>query len=87
MCLAVPCEVVELSGSTALVSVEGALREVDVSLVEGARVGGYLLVHAGFAIECWSEQDVLEWKAMLDGTWSGGGSSAWSAGGPQGDAS
>ena len=71
MCLAVPCEVVELDGRTALVSVEGALREVDVSLVDGVSVGSYVLVHAGFAIECWGEQDLLEWKAMLDGTWSG----------------
>jgi hydrogenase expression/formation protein HypC len=75
MCLAVPCEVVELTGRTALVSVDGASREVDLSLVDGVRVGDYLLVHAGFAIECWSEQDVLEWKAMLDGTWS---SDTWS---------
>lgn len=70
MCLAVPCKVVEVAGRTALVSVEGALREVDVSLVDTVHVGGYLLVHAGFALECWGEEDVLEWKAMLDGTWS-----------------
>ncbi len=70
MCLAVPCEVLELAGRTAMVSVDGALREVDLSLVDGVRVGDYVLVHAGFAIECWSEEDVLEWKAMLDGTWS-----------------
>ncbi len=70
MCLAVPCEVVEVAGRTALVSVDGALREVDLSLVDGVSVGSYVLVHAGFAIERWSEQDVLEWKAMLDGTWS-----------------
>jgi hydrogenase expression/formation protein HypC len=70
VCLAVPCEVVQVAGRTALVSVDGALREVDVSLVDGVHVGGYLLVHAGFALECWSERDVSEWKAMLDGTWS-----------------
>lgn len=74
MCLAVPCEVVEVTGTKAVVSVEGALRDVDLSLVEGVSVGDYLLVHAGFAIERWTERDVLEWKAMLDGTWS---SEAW----------
>jgi hydrogenase expression/formation protein HypC len=61
--------VVEVAGTTALVSVEGALREVDVSLVDGVRVGGYVLVHAGFALECWDERDVREWKAILEGTW------------------
>jgi hydrogenase expression/formation protein HypC len=74
MCLAVPCEVVEVTGTKAVVSVDGARRDVDLSLVEGVAVGDYLLVHAGFAIERWTERDVLEWKAMLDGTWS---SEAW----------
>lgn len=74
MCLAVPCEVVEVTGTKAVVSVDGARRDVDLSLVEGVAVGDYLLVHAGFAIERWTERDVLEWRAMLDGTWS---SEAW----------
>lgn len=74
MCLAVPCEVVEVTGTKAVVSVDGALRDVDLSLVEGVGVGDYLLVHAGFAIERWTERDYLEWKAMLDGTWT---SEAW----------
>jgi hydrogenase expression/formation protein HypC len=74
MCLAVPCEVVEVTGTKAVVSVDGARRDVDLTLVEGVAVGDYLLVHAGFAIERWTERDVLEWKAMLDGTWS---SEAW----------
>jgi len=70
----VPCEVVEVTGTKAVVSVDGARRDVDLSLVEDVAVGDYLLVHAGFAIERWTERDVLEWKAMLDGTWS---SEAW----------
>jgi hydrogenase expression/formation protein HypC len=70
VCLAVPCEVVELAGTRALISVDGALREVDLALVDGVAVGDYVLVHAGFAIERWTERDVLEWQAMLDGTWT-----------------
>ena len=69
MCLAIPCQVVGVTGQRAVISVEGALREVDLSLVDEVRVGDYVLVHAGFALERWSEADVLEWKAMLDGTW------------------
>ncbi len=73
MCLAVPAEVVSLTGVTATVSVDGALREVDLSLVEDVAIGDYVLVHAGFALERWDDQDVREWKAIVDGTWSGGG--------------
>jgi hydrogenase expression/formation protein HypC len=71
MCLAVPCEVVEVNGRTGLASVDGALREVDFSLLDRVAVGDYVLIHAGFALERWTEADVVEWRAMLDGTWSG----------------
>jgi hydrogenase expression/formation protein HypC len=67
MCLAVPAEVTALTGVTATVSVEGAVREVDVSLVEGVAVGDYVLVHAGFALHRWSYDDVLEWRALMEG--------------------
>jgi hydrogenase expression/formation protein HypC len=73
MCLAVPAEVVSLTEATAMVSVDGALREVDLSLVENVAVGDYVLVHAGFALERWDDQDVREWRAIMDGTWSGAG--------------
>lgn len=66
MCLAVPAEVIALEGVKATISVEGALREVDVSLVEGVAVGEYVLVHAGFALHRWTYDDVLEWRAIQD---------------------
>ncbi len=50
MCLAVPAKIVELNGANATISVDGAVREVDVSLIEEPRLGDYVLVHAGFAI-------------------------------------
>ena len=64
MCLAVPARVVELNGTTATISVDGALREVDVSLVEEPRLGDYVLVHAGFAIHKWDESEVKELEAI-----------------------
>jgi hydrogenase expression/formation protein HypC len=72
MCLAIPARVLEVTGDLAQVSVDGAVREVHLGLVDGVSVGDYVLVHAGFALERWSEEDVNEWRAMLDGTWSGG---------------
>ncbi len=71
MCLAVPAQVVSIRGDLAQVSVEGALREVHLGLVDDVQVGDYVLVHAGFALERWTEEDVQEWRAILDGTWPG----------------
>ena len=64
MCLAVPAKIVELSGASATISVDGALREVDVSLIEDARLGDYVLVHAGFAIHKWDKSEVEELEAI-----------------------
>ncbi len=67
MCLAVPARIVELDGSRATVSVGGALREVDVSLVDEPRLGDHVLVHAGFAIHKWDEREVAELEAIRAG--------------------
>ena len=66
MCLAVPAQIVELRDSTATISVEGALREVDVSLIEQPRLGDFVLVHAGFAIHKWDKSEVEEWQALQE---------------------
>lgn len=64
MCLAVPAKIVELTGTIATISVEGALREVDVSLIDEPRLGDFVLVHAGFAIHKWDKSEVEELEAI-----------------------
>jgi hydrogenase expression/formation protein HypC len=64
VCLAVPALIVGLNGTTATISVDGAMREVDVSLIDEARLGDYVLVHAGFAIHKWDKSEVEEWQAI-----------------------
>jgi hydrogenase expression/formation protein HypC len=68
MCLAVPARIVELNGTAATISVDGALREIDVSLVEEPRLGDYVLVHAGFAIHKWEQSEVEELEAIRANT-------------------
>ena len=69
MCLAIPARVIGVDGGKAQVDFgEGVLRDVNVTLVE-AKVGDYVLVHAGFAIQTVDEKDALEtlalWKEIL----------------------
>jgi hydrogenase expression/formation protein HypC len=69
MCLAIPALVKCLDGSKAQVDFgEGVLRDVNVSLVD-AKVGDYVLVHAGYAIQTVDKEDALEtlalWKEIL----------------------
>ena len=72
MCLAIPGQVTEVSGKKGWVDYgDGTRREVDLTLVD-ARVGDYVLVHAGFAIEKIDERDAQEtlrlFREMLGGS-------------------
>lgn len=60
MCLSIPARIVSIEGALATVDVMGNRRETDVSLVEEPKVGDYVLVHAGFAIEKMSPEDAAE---------------------------
>ena len=44
---------------------DGVRRAAVVSFIKGPRIGDYVLLHAGFAIRKWSEQDVREYNAIL----------------------
>lgn len=51
MCLAIPMKLVKIDGLNGVVNSGGLKKDVNLSLLKGARVGDYLLIHAGFAIE------------------------------------
>jgi hydrogenase expression/formation protein HypC len=70
MCLAIPGKVVDVEKDKAKVDFgEGVLREVNVTLVN-AKVGEYVLVHAGYAIQVLDEKEALEtlslWNQILE---------------------
>jgi hydrogenase expression/formation protein HypC len=69
MCLAIPALITSLEDNKAKVDFgEGVLRDVNVTLVN-AKVGDYVLVHAGYAIQTIDKEDALEtlalWKEIL----------------------
>ena len=51
MCLAVPLRIKELNGTDAVVERDGVSRKVKVNFIREPKVGDYVMVHAGFAIE------------------------------------
>lgn len=64
MCLAAPAKIISRSGLNAFVEAEGIRREISLALVPEAQLGDYVLIHAGFAIQRWSENDVEEYRAI-----------------------
>jgi len=51
MCLAVPLKIVEINGLDAVGERHGLRRNIRLDFTPGARIGDYVIVHAGFAIE------------------------------------
>ena len=51
MCLAVPMCVVAIDDLNAVCEIDGVKRDVSLMMLDNVRVGDYVLIHAGFAIE------------------------------------
>lgn len=65
MCLGVPMRVVELNGEMAVAEITGVRRSVSLQLVDDVKVGDYVIVHAGFAIQVLDEAEALETIHLL----------------------
>jgi len=65
MCLGVPAKILSVRGDAAVVALAGVEREISVLLLDGARAGDWVIVHAGFAIDKLSEEDAEQTLAML----------------------
>ncbi len=59
MCVAVPGKVLEINDNSAVVDINGTRLKADVTLIP-ARIGDYVLVHAGCALEVLKEETALE---------------------------
>ena len=59
MCLAVPLRIVEINGREAVAESMGMKRKIRVDFIDNPRVGEYVIVHAGFAIERLPEEQAL----------------------------
>ena len=65
MCLAVPMNIASIDGNTAVVEQAGTIRKVRIDLIPGVRVGDYVLIHAGIAIERVSPEEAEETLRLI----------------------
>ena len=70
MCLAIPFQLIEINGRVAVGEALGMKREIRVDFIPEPKIGDYVIVHAGFAIERLGETQALEdleaWEEMRD---------------------
>ena len=63
MCLSIPAKIETIQGESATVDAGGAKYEANIQLVPEAKVGDYILIHTGLAIQIIDEEEA---KASLD---------------------
>ena len=51
MCLGIPMRVIKIKGELGWVKTGGLTRQVNIQMVPRVKIGDYVIVHAGFAIE------------------------------------
>jgi len=66
MCLAIPVVVEKIEAGNAVVDVGGVKRTISLMLTPEARVGNYVLVHAGYAIGVVDEEEAKETLRLLE---------------------
>jgi len=60
MCLGLPLKIVEIENKEAIGELNGVKRKIRVDLIENLKIGDFVMVHAGFAIEKLDESSALE---------------------------
>jgi len=65
MCLGIPLKIIKIKGEEATVESSGLTRKIGLHLVKGVKVGDYVIVHAGFAIEKLDKKMAKETLSIL----------------------
>jgi hydrogenase expression/formation protein HypC len=66
MCLSIPAKIISIDGSMAEVSAGGTVFKAGLQMIEDARPGDYILLHAGFAIQKISEEEAVETLKLFE---------------------
>ena len=65
MCLAFPGKVIDIKENLVTIEHSGIKREASLMLLPEAKVGDYVLVHAGFAMQVVDEEEVKIRDALV----------------------
>ncbi len=66
MCLAIPARVKSIKGVEAEVEIGGVSRKASIMLTPEAKVGDYVLLHTGYAINVIDEEEAEETLKLFE---------------------
>jgi len=65
MCLAVPARITRINGTEAEVEIGGITKKASLWLTPQAKIGDYVLIHAGYAISIVDQAEAEETLALF----------------------
>ena len=65
MCLAIPALVKSIAGHQAIVDIDGVTRQASIQLTPEVKVGDYVLLHTGYAINVIDPEEAEETLKLL----------------------
>ncbi|MFH1010145.1 MAG: HypC/HybG/HupF family hydrogenase formation chaperone [bacterium] len=65
MCLAIPMKLLEIDGVRGTVELSGMRKEIMLTLTPDVRIGDYVIIHAGYAIEILNEEEAHQTLDLL----------------------
>lgn len=60
MCLAYPGKIIKIKNNYAIVDFDGLTRKINIELIEKPKIGDFVNVHTGFAIQKMTQKDAKE---------------------------
>lgn len=66
MCLGLPAKVLSIDGDSSIVEMMGVSSTISIELLENVKVGDFVLVHAGCAIQILDEEEALKTIEIFD---------------------
>lgn len=57
MCLAYPGKIIKIKNNYAIVDFDGLTRKINIELIEKPKIGDFVNVHTGFAIQKMTRKD------------------------------
>lgn len=65
MCLGIPMKIVSITGDRAEAVADGMHSDISIQVIDEVKVGDFVLVHAGYAIEIVQAEEAEETLDML----------------------
>jgi len=66
MCLGVPVKIVQKKGNEGIAEFKGVKRRISLELLDRVRVGDFVILHAGFAIQRLDKKEALKTSRLFE---------------------